>query len=99
MGQWGKVFTIAGVTVVPHISTDAFDPAKPESPVDDFRIIDTAADADVYRARAFLDPFRGKPYGDLVKVLDEMCVIPVSKPSSPVHIDTRSGAHVVDRKL
>jgi hypothetical protein len=83
MSQWGQVFTIAGVTVIPHIATNAFDPAKPESLIDDFMISDTEAGADIDRARSFLDPFRGKPYGELTKVLDEMCVVPVSRASQP----------------
>lgn len=75
MGQWSQPFKIAGVTVLPHVATNGFDPIGQTSVIDDFFVIGTEAGADPDRARAVLEPFKGKPHSDLLQFLNEMCVV------------------------
>ncbi|TIT80120.1 MAG: hypothetical protein E5W57_04105 [Mesorhizobium sp.] len=78
MGQWGKAFTIAGVTVLPHVATNGFDPITMDSPIDDFKVIGREPHADENRARQSLKPFLGKPYRQLLTFLNELVGVPTT---------------------
>jgi hypothetical protein len=71
------------IRVLPHVATRGFDPIGQTSLVNDFYVIDTEAGADPDRARAILEPFKGKPHSDLLQFLRGMCVVPTAKPSHP----------------
>lgn len=76
MSQWGKHFKIAGVTVLPDVGPTGFDRIHRASLINDFMIISAEAGADLDRTRAILEPYRGKPYGELLDFLNELCVAP-----------------------